>query len=589
MSSAVRAAIVIGNSAYGESRLENPVRDAEAIDERLKELDFETVLARDLSREDTFAAMDEFRSRFPVAETALLFFAGHGVQHESKNYLMPIETKVRSLAGIDRYGINLKNFLDLFDEVADTSIAFLDCCRNNPFLDQALAGTKAEQRDLLPARPGMANVATRNGGLIAYATSPDSTAEDGDGEHSPFTQALLNRLGQPKESILDMLTDVTREVMEFTNNQQRPFYQHSLRQKFIFNPKEAEPAPAQGPLQESDEAAWLAISASNTIAGFDGFIRDYPDSPYSEQARLRIGQIKAAGDVQQLLTAAGMPDLALVAASFIRAYERPAAPAPPRGSRKPPHLGYRNTVDPAFLEGLVSISLYSVAKVMSTRNTSFATAFFVKGSELFGPADESLYALTAAHAVGRKRPSGFVIPPEEALLSFEALNERTPGIDPLPVADLVWESEPWNGGCDVSVLSFGPDLPSWVRPIPIARGLPAIDPASPLSFDSRPRVTSISYPYGGGLRFGAIDSYLLDYDRPIFDEQGGPVDKVITLHHTAASEPGSSGCPLLDEDLEVIGVHIGHRSAIPRLNGLPGHYSANFAAWVQSAIRAANR
>jgi uncharacterized caspase-like protein len=589
MPGALRAAIVIGNNAYLEGPLDNPVRDAGAIDARLKELNFDTVFAQDLSRESTFAAMDEFRSRFPAAEAALLFFAGHGMQRQTKNYLVPVEARIRHMADVDRYGIDVDRFLDLFDEMAATSIAFLDCCRNNPFLDQILANTKAEHRDLLPARPGMTSVTARNGTLIAYAASPNRTADDGAGNHSPFTQALLSRLGRPNESILDMLIDVTNEVLELTNNQQCPWCQHSLRRKFVFNPQEAEPAPNRASGPEGDQAAWLAISASNSLSVLEGFIREYPDSRYGDYARLRVSQIKAVNEAQQALAAAGLSDTARVTVTTIRPYDRvrgtTSAPAYP--TKKSDSLGYRNTVDPAFLEGLVAISLYSVAKVTGTRGRAYATAFFVSGIDLFGPADRGLYALTAAHAVGRTDPSGFALDPSEALISFEAMSERAPGIASLPVADIVWESGPWDAGCDVTVLSFGPDLPDFVRPIPIAAGLPAIDAASPLSFDSRPRVVSVSYPYGGALRFGTVDNYLLDYERPIFDEQGKPVDKVIRLHHTAASEPGSSGCPILNEDLEVIGLHLGGGDGIPRLNGLDGRYSANFAVWIQSAIREA--
>ena len=386
-----------------------------------------------------------------------------------------------------------------------------------------------------------------------------------------------------------MMTDVTNEVLELTNNLQHPWCQQSLRTKFMFNPQEVEPAPVGAKGQEADQAAWLAISASNSISIFDAFIRDYPDSTYIEYARLRISQIQATSEAQQALASVGLPGTAQV--TVIRPYDRsnvtPLTPVVP--SRKSPRLGYRNMVDPAFLEGLVAISLYSVAKIVKRDGQGIGTAFFVSGADLFGPADKGLYALTAAHVVGTARAPGFAVDPREVLLSFEGMNERAPATPLLPVADIVWEAEPWGAGCDATVLGFGPDLPNFVRPIPIAAGLPEIDPASPLSFTSRPRVVSISYPYGGGLRFGTIDNFLLDYDRPIFDEQGKPVDTVITLHHTAASEPGSSGCPILDEDLEVIGLHLGGSDQIPRLNGLDGSYAANFAVWIQSVIRAARR
>ena len=326
MSGTLRAAVIIGNSGYAECPLDNPIRDAEAIDARLKELGFDTVFGQDLSRDGIFNTMDDFRDRFSAAEAALLFFAGHGLQHESKNYLVPVEARFRRSADISRFGIDVDQFLKLFDEVADTSIAFLDCCRNNPFLDQIRANTKAEQRDLRPIRPGMVDVATRYGTLIAYATLPNDTAEDGGGDHSPFTQALLSVLGRPNELITEMMIDVTNEVLQLTNNRQQPWFQGSLRKRFMFNPQEVGPAPVRG--QEADEAAWLAISASNSISVLDDFIHEYPDSAYSEHARERISQIKVVNEAQQALAAAGLSGTAQVTVTAIDRITLRVSPRP---------------------------------------------------------------------------------------------------------------------------------------------------------------------------------------------------------------------------------------------------------------------
>jgi hypothetical protein len=88
------------------------------------------------------------------------------------------------------------------------------------------------------------------------------------------------------------------------------------------------------------------------------------------------------------------------------------------------------------------------------------------------------------------------------------------------------------------------------------------------------------------VKFGNVDNYLLDYDRPAFTPDGRPVDGRVRLHYTAASEPGSSGCPILNGQLEVIGMHQGGGDQIPRLNGAPGTYAANIGTWIQSIIRA---
>jgi hypothetical protein len=342
--------------------------------------------------------------------------------------------------------------------------------------------------------------------MIVYATSPDSTADDGGGEHSPFTQALLSHLGRPNESILDAMIDVTNEVVKLTNNRQRPWCQQTLREKFVLNIQEIPPAPAGFLEQEADEAVWLAISASNSISVFDDFIRAYPTSRYCGHAQSRIDQIHATNEIQQALASAGLPADTQVNVP-IRPFDRSrmVPPLPVGWSTKAPHLGHSNMVDPAFLEGLVAISLFSVAKIVTGDGRGIGTAFFVSGTDIFGPADQNLYAVTASHVVGAPRAADFVAcpeeadqdlyavtashvlgasrtadfaaRPEEAVLLFDQLNRRGIPTPPLPITDIVWESAPWGSGCDASVLAVGPDRPEFIRPMPIAPGLPDIDPA----------------------------------------------------------------------------------------------------------------
>lgn len=586
-----RGAVVIGNGEYNEGRLENPTADAQAIKQQLDKLQFVTMLRCNLDREGIFEALDNFQDRFTSVPVSLLFYAGHGLQYESKNYLLPIDARIRRPADIDRFGVDLEHFIELFGKVAGTSILFLDCCRTNPFVGEILRNSAAEDRDLLPIREGMADVTAAKGTFIAFATGPNKVAKDGSGKNSPFTDALLKHIGQPNQSIFQMMIKVNKEVSEATNGQQLPWNHHCLLEDFIFRPVTETRATVPVHSIEDDDAAWLAVSASNNLSVFADFIRTYPASKYRAHAEDRIEQIQTYDQAQKAkknVTLSAQTQLDVVPIRTFDASRIVAVESPGWRSAKPPELGHPNMVGPVFLEGLVAISLYSVARVVFN-DKGIGTAFIARGSELFGDHDTSLYALTAFHVVSSAGRVDSGADPACISISFEGMSQRGYSLAPIPVEKVVWESPTHiEAGCDCAILSLGDALPDFAKPIRIARDLPEFDPKTPLSPTSRPNVISVSFPYGGrGVQFGNIDNYLLDYSRPAFDTSGQPVEEVVQLHYTAASEPGSSGCPILNEYLEVVGLHVGGGDQVPRLNSLDGHYAANFGVWIQSVIRSA--
>lgn len=572
-----RAAIVIGNGEYAEGKLGNPTRDAVAIDKKLQNLGFETICRTNVDRQGLFDVLSDFRDRFETASIALLFYAGHGIQDVGKNYLLPVETKLRRVMDLSQFGVELKIFIDNLQEVSRTSVLFLDCCRNNPFIEQIAVARGALTRDIR-VRPGLTEVKAPVGTFIAFATNPDNVAEDGSGDHSPFTQALLDHIDRPNQSISDMMIGVTNDVLKATNNLQQPWYQQSLLERFVFKAEEAS-APAKSRTRAEEE--WFAISASNSISVFETFIRAHPRSRFRKYAEAKIADVRASSNAAQTISRLGLPSSTQFGWIPIRHPNAMGLPTPPaqRFGRKK-LLGFGNMMDPTTLEGLISISTFSVAKIMLEDGRGIGTGFVVRGKDILDSLGQELFVFTAAHVVGGVRAADFSVPFDRILVSFEGMASRGLAVEPFPVQRIVATAE----DSDFTLLGFDGRIDDLARPISLAKSLPEFNPKTPLSRSTRPPVISVSYPYGGGVKFGSIDNYLLDYDRSAITDDNSPSERPVQLHYTAASEPGSSGCPILNEQLEVIALHQGGGDSVLRLNGIEGRYAANFGIWIQSII-----
>ncbi|MER9947180.1 caspase family protein [Mesorhizobium sp. M0047] len=227
---------MIGNGGYlNASTLTNPPKDARAIVKVLTELHFEVIEGLDL----TVSGMDEkisvFAERIKGADAALLFYAGHGLQVNGENYLVPVDAELDNEGQLNRQTIKLQDQLDMMDQRAKISILLLDCCRDNPFVRSLYRGQPGKTKSLGVTR-GLARMEITQGSFIAFATAPGTVALDGEGGHSPFTAALLDHIESPGMSINDIMTDVTSAVLAATDNQQLPWCNSSLSRRFSFNP-----------------------------------------------------------------------------------------------------------------------------------------------------------------------------------------------------------------------------------------------------------------------------------------------------------------------------------------------------------------
>ena len=227
-----RVALVIGNSAYVNSgNLPNPTNDARSIAEALRRLNFGEVIERyDLSREAMGQAIKEFGDRAEGAEWAVLFFAGHGMEMNGVSYLIPTDAKLARDTHIADETISLTSVQTKVDSATKLGLVILDSCRNNPFLSRmARSGNIGRS-----VERGLAIVEPEGNVLVAYSAKHGTTAEDGMGVHSPFTEALLSYIEEPGLEINFLFRKVRDEVRKKTDRRQEPFLYGSLSSEPLY-------------------------------------------------------------------------------------------------------------------------------------------------------------------------------------------------------------------------------------------------------------------------------------------------------------------------------------------------------------------
>jgi hypothetical protein len=214
-------ALVIGNSRYVHlGALPNPGRDAEAIAAKLRGYGIEVDLALDTDRPGLVKALSAFQARATGYDVNLLFYAGHGLQVGGINYIVPVDMNPEgvTVGSIKLNGVSLDDALEYLP--ATTRVVFLDACRDNP-ISRSLRNTRSG------AGVGLAPAATVSGTLLSYATRDGAVAEDGTGQNSPYTTALLKHL-DAEDDIALVLRRVRQEVLRSTSQRQEPWEYGSL-------------------------------------------------------------------------------------------------------------------------------------------------------------------------------------------------------------------------------------------------------------------------------------------------------------------------------------------------------------------------
>jgi tetratricopeptide (TPR) repeat protein len=227
-----RVALVIGNAKYRHAgTLANPINDARATAAVLRRLGFAEVIERhDLTRETMIQALKEFGDQADQADWAVVFFAGHGMEVNGINYLIPVDAELKRDTHVADETISLTQVQVKVDAATKLGLVILDACRNNPFTDRmARAGGAARS-----IGRGLANVEPEGNVLIAYAAKHGTTASDGAGQNSPFTEALLAHVEEPGLEINFLFRKVRDAVREKTGRRQEPFLYGSLSSEPLY-------------------------------------------------------------------------------------------------------------------------------------------------------------------------------------------------------------------------------------------------------------------------------------------------------------------------------------------------------------------
>ncbi|MGV7217742.1 caspase family protein [Bradyrhizobium sp. UFLA05-112] len=301
---AKRVALVLSNSAYQNApQLANPDNDGAVIAKTLKEAGFDVVDARhDLPALETRRALREFADSARDADIAVVYYAGHGIEVDGANYLIPVDAKLERDTDVYDEALSLDRVLVAIEPAKQLRLVILDACRDNPF-GKSMKRTIASRgigRGLAQVEPTSPNT------LIAYSAKAGSTAQDGDGGNSPFTMALSKHLTTPGLDVRRAFGFVRDDVLKTTNNKQEPFVYGSLGGDDVplVPAKVAVVAPAQPAVNAQAEVRRdyeLALQVGNKAA-WDAFLVQHPDGFYSSLAKLQLDKI-AAEEVHAAATA----------------------------------------------------------------------------------------------------------------------------------------------------------------------------------------------------------------------------------------------------------------------------------------------
>jgi uncharacterized caspase-like protein len=272
-----RVALVIGNATYENANpLLNPVNDATAMAAALQNLGFTVISGTDLTFTEMGAKIGEFEEAARSAEVTFMFYAGHGMTVNGRNYLLPVNAKLERESTLQFEAIDSDTILNAMSGPGKTAVALLDACRNNPLsrnFSRSLGTRSAAVGQGLSA-PTVAG----DGMLIGFATAPGQTAADGEGQNSPFSTAMLKHINTPGLEIQSLMTRVKADVFSATNQEQQPWHNSSLRSEFyLVAPQQVEP-PAPQP-SNSVEAEWNAVKDANSVVALDAFIKAHAENP----------------------------------------------------------------------------------------------------------------------------------------------------------------------------------------------------------------------------------------------------------------------------------------------------------------------
>lgn len=341
---AQKVALLIGNNEYLDrnAKLSNAVNDATDLAQALTGLGFKVIVRKDATIDQLKEAVREFGSALDGAEVALFFYAGHAMQFQGNNYLLPVNASLRSERDVLLDGFDVANILYLMGTGKSKNFVILDACRDNPFKDRFRAAT------------GLAQMSAPADSLIAYSTAPGSVAYDGNGRNGIYTKNLLRQIGSTGIDALKMFSQVGEAVQRETVTQkppQVPWLLSSLRGQFSFNAtgSAVAAAPSQGSAAlgpsadtqiNAERVFWESLDKSRPDE-LALYLERFPRGLYADLARRRIA---AAQQASGPATPPAPAPAAAQAASPTPAASAAPPPASAPAAGAPPAASERITV-----------------------------------------------------------------------------------------------------------------------------------------------------------------------------------------------------------------------------------------------------
>lgn len=347
-----RVALVLGISAYQHvAKLPNPSNDADAMAVLFRKAGFDVVeIKRDVGIADLRRAVGDFSDKAQDADVAVVFFAGHGIEVDGTNYLVPADAKLARDFDIEDEALSLDRLLKAIEPAKRLRLVMLDACRDNPFAKtmKRTMASRSVGRGLAKIEPMVSDT------LIAFAAKAGSVALDGDNSNSPFTTALLEHIATPGVDLRIAFGRVRDSVLSTTARKQEPYVYGSLGGNTVAivdtlavakadtraetkstaaQVASADPGtsaaarapaapPAPQPSSNEIAEAWRAVSTTTNPTVLDAFVRRFADSIYGDLARARLQDLKA----QDTKVATAKPD-----ERSLHPAQKAAAPATPSG------------------------------------------------------------------------------------------------------------------------------------------------------------------------------------------------------------------------------------------------------------------
>lgn len=342
-----RLALVIGNGAYpAPADLPNPVRDAESMAGALERTGFGVTLLRDASAEAMRSALADFGRRLQGRQAiALLYYAGHAVQIDWRNYMLPVDARFDSAATVRAAGLDLAEVLKTLEDAGTrTNIVVLDACRDNPFAGQT-------------GGRGLAPMEAQPGTFLAYATAPGHVALDGRaGGNSLYTAALVRELARPQARIEDIFKRVRLQVRQRSGGKQVPWESTSLEDDFVFETGTRVAAPTERERAQAfaaEKPEWQRVRDSQRPEELYAFLDRHPSGLTAAAVLERLDLLEAPQVLPQM---SPPPILAAPAPASAPAATAAVTPAP---AAAPALFDYRvgDRFDWQYRDGLTGLPM----------------------------------------------------------------------------------------------------------------------------------------------------------------------------------------------------------------------------------------